>query len=249
MINCIIGLLAGALAWGASLFVFDSPAAGFIPFLVVSILVFVLLNRRTAKRVNLIVARAGEILQGIQKLPSEAARVHMINKAVDILKEAYAYKRYQFALEANLNSQIGMIYYVQSRFKEAEPYLAHAFPQQGTAVAMYACLLYRREDIDGMRKAFDKALKYSKKEPLLYHVYAWCLLQKKMRDEAIRVLNECLTQNPNDSTTKENLDLLKNSGKIKMKSFNEQWYQFLLEKPVNQQLLAQFAQRPGFRNR
>ena len=38
-------------------------------------------------------------------------------------------------------------------------------------------------------------------------------------------------------------------GKIKMRGYNMQWYQFLLEKPPAQQLMAQFVQRHGFRNR
>ena len=113
---------------------------------------------------------------------------------------------------------------------------------------MYGCLLYRKDDIDGMKRAFDRAIKYSRKQPMLYNLYAWCLLEKKQRDAAIKVLNDGLMYNAGDETTKENLNLIKNSGKIKMRGYSMQWYQFLLEKPPAQQLMAQFAQRPGFRN-
>lgn len=249
MINLIVSIIAGALAWGACLLVFDSPWTGIWVFVPVLIVVFIVMNRRTMKKLQAIMKNVEQMMQNVQNLPSETARTHLLDKAVEQLKTAYKYKNYQFGLASNIDAQIGMFYYIQSRFKEAEPYLANAFPQNWVAVAMYGCLLYRNDDIEGMKRAFDRATKFSRKQPMLYNLYAWCLLQKKRRDEAIKVLNDGLANNPGDTTTKENLDLIKNSGKIKMRGYNMQWYQFLLEKPPAQQLMAQFAQRPGFRNR
>ena len=123
------------------------------------------------------------------------------------------------------------IYYIQKRFKEAEPYLANVFIQQGTALAMYACILFKNKKEDEMIKAFEKAVKFSRKVPLLWNVYAWCLNEMKKRDEAIKVLNRALVDNPGDKITQDNLDLLKNSGAMKMRAYNEQWYQFWLEEP------------------
>ena len=85
-----------------------------------------------------------------------------------------------------------------------------------------------------MIKAFEKAVKFSRKVPLLWNVYAWCLNEMKKRDEAIKVLNRALVDNPGDKITQDNLDLLKNSGAMKMRAYNEQWYQFLLEEPPKQ---------------
>ncbi len=249
MINLIVSLVAGALAWVLCSFIFVSPWTGIWFFVPVVLVVFVAMNRRTTKKIQAIMKNVEEILLNAQKMSSEAARAHAMDKAVERLKTAYSLKNYQFALASNIDAQIGTLYYMQSRFKEAEPYLSRAFAQNGTAVAMYGCLLYRRDDIEGMKRAFEKATKFSRKQPLLFNLYAWCLTQKNRRDEAIGVLNACLASNPGDQTTKDNLDLLKNSGKVKMRGYNMQWYQFLLEKPPAQQLMAQFAQRPGFRNR
>ena len=85
-----------------------------------------------------------------------------------------------------------------------------------------------------MIKAFEKAVKFSRKVPLLWNVYAWCLNEMKKRDEAIKVLNRALVDNPGDKITQDNLDLLKNSGAMKMRAYNEQWYQFWLEEPPKQ---------------
>ena len=248
MINLIISIIAGALAWGGCLLIFDSPWTGIWVFIPVLAIVFFILNRRTMKKIQAIMGSVEQMMQNVQSLPSEMARTHLIDKAIEQLKTAYRYKNYQFGLASNIDAQIGMFYYVQSRFKEAEPYLANAFPQNWTAVAMYGCLLYRKDDIDGMKRAFDRAIKYSRKQPMLYNLYAWCLLEKKQRDAALKVLNDGLMYNAGDETTKENLNLLKIAGKRKMRGYRMPWYQFLLEKPPAQQLMAQFAQRPGFRN-
>ncbi len=232
MINLIISLLIGAASWGLSLLIFDSPMSGIIPFIICTLLSMVILNRITSRKVNAIINEGMQMMQNIQSLPSEQARINLCDKCIDTLKKGYAYKNYVFFLKQQLNAQIGSIYYATNRHKEAEPYLANAFVRQAEAVCMYACLLYQKKDYDGMTAQFEKALKFSPKKPMLWNIYAWCLLKSKKRDEAISVLNRCLTANPADKPTMDNLDLLKNSGAMKMRDYyHEQWYQFMLEKP------------------
>ena len=249
MINLIISLIIGAASWVAFAILFDSVPAGILPFFVFTIAALIVLNRRTAKKVSAITSRMAQMMQSLPTLPSENARKNLMDKAVEVAKEGYAFKNYQFFLGPQINSQIGQLYYVQKRFKEAEPYLKDSFFQPGTARAMYACILFRNKDDLHMIEEFEKSVKFDKKTPLLWNLYAWCLNELKKRDEAIKVLNRCLAFNPTDKTTKENLDLLKNSGKVKMRGYNEQWYQFWLEDPPQQKMMiSPFDKRAQFRH-
>lgn len=235
MINIILSLILGALAWLLCVVCFlDSIWAGIIPFFIVAPISMIILNRRTSKSVQAIILKSQEMMANLPKLPSEQARKNLLDKCVEEMKKAYKYKNYMLFLDKQINAQIGSIYYIQKRFKEAEPYLANVFIQQGNALAMYACILFKNKKEDEMIKAFEKAVKFSRKIPLLWNVYAWCLNEMKKRDEAIKVLNRALVDNPGDKITQDNLDLLKNSGAMKMRAYNEQWYQFWLEEPPKQ---------------
>ena len=248
MINLIISILIGAAGWVASAFIFDSIWTGIIPFFIFGIVSFFLLNRRTANKLKVIMSRFQTMMENIQKIPSEQAKKNQIEKAINVLKEGYAYKNHQFFLKQQLNSQLGSIYYMQKKFDEAEPYLKDSFIQPGTPRAMYACILFRRKKEDEMIKQFELAVKLDRRTPLLWNVYAWCLNELKKRDEAIAVLNRCLANNAGDKTTQDNLNLLKNSGKVKMKSYEMLWYQFLLEDPPRQMIMMNpNSKRPMFR--
>ncbi len=247
MINLILSLIIGAAAWVASSFIFGSIPAGILPFFIFTIAALVVLNRRTAKKVQAITMRMTQMMQSLPTLPSENARKNLMDKAVEVAKEGYAYKNYQFFLAQQLNAQIGQIYYIQKRFKDAEPYLKDSFMRPGTPRAMYACLMFRQKNKDAMVAEFEKAVKFDAKTPLLWNVYAWCLNELKERDVAIKVLNRCLAANPGDKTTQDNLDLIKNSGKVKMRGYNEQWYQFWLEEPPQQKIMVSpFSKRAMF---
>lgn len=238
MIYLILSILLAASSWILTTLFFDSIWAGLLPFIIVLPLSLYLLNRHVSKKFAVITERAQNAMSSIHAIKTEKGRENLMAKTIDILKEGYAYKNHQFYLKAQLDAQIGMIYYVQKKFKEAEPYLAGAFFQQGTAIAMYACIHYKRKSYGDMKKAFERAVKHSKKLPLVWNLYAWCLLQNKERDAAIAVLNRALAENAGDPTTVSNLDLLKNSSKIKMRGYGEQWYQFHLEAPPQQKVVT-----------
>jgi DNA mismatch repair ATPase MutS len=85
------------------------------------------------------------------------------------------------------------------------------------------------------------ALKSGKKESLLYAVYAYVLMEMSERDKAIEVLNKGLEICKGDERLITNRNLLQNGKALKMKVYGEQWYQFLLERPMIRQEAPSFA--------
>ena len=235
MINLILSIIVGAAGYFAASFIFESIGACVFVSILFFIAGMIVFNRMTQKKLMAIMNKANDMMQNIPKLPSEIARANLIEKCIEEFKGAYKYKNYTFFLEQQLNSQIGSIYYAQRKFDEAEPYLRNSFIRNGPSICMYACLLFKKGDDEGMVAQFEKAVKFTPRMPVLWNLYAWCLMERKKRDEAIAVLNRCLKVNPGDKITKENLDLAKNGGKIKMRGYQEQWYQFWLEDPVEMQ--------------
>ena len=243
MINLIVSLLLAAGTWVlcATCF-FDSVWSGCFPAIIVFVLSLAISNKMIAKKVQAIILESQTQMKELGKIQSQETLKRMMpkimDKTIEILNKAYKYEYFQFSVTQTINAQIGTLYYIQKRFDEAEPYLKNSIFLNGTALGMYACILYKKNDIDGMKKQFKKALRFAQRDVLLWHVYAWCLDQNKDQDGAIEILNQCLIFNAKSDTTKENLNRLKNGQHIDMAPFGEQWYQYMLEQPTAQAIQA-----------
>jgi uncharacterized protein YqiB (DUF1249 family) len=75
----------------------------------------------------------------------------------------------------------------------------------------------------------------------MYAVYAYVLNEMHEKDEAIKILDQGLKYCKGDERLLTNRTLLQNKKSMKMKIFGEQWYQFLLERPVIRQEPPPFA--------
>lgn len=239
MINLIVSILVAAGIWFCCVsLLFDSVWAGILPALIAFFIALVLLNRHTGKKIQAILQASQEEVQELSKIQSPETLKRMMpkimDKAIEILNRGYKYEHFMFSVTQTLNGQIGSLYYIQKRFDDAEPYLKNSLILNGAAQSMYACILYKKHDLESMKKQFEKTLKFTRKDPLLYHIYAWCLEQEKDTDGAIAVLNQCLLFNPKSEVTKENLNRLKTRQTLQMSSFGEQWYQYMLEQPSAQ---------------
>ncbi len=159
-----------------------------------------------------------------------------IDDAVTVLREMDKWRAWQPWIGSNVDGQIGMLYYLDKRFGEARPYLEKSFRRNWVARAMLGVSQYKKKEYDAMRQTFEAAVKASKKESLLWNIYAWCELKLGERDRAIAILNRAVEFVESDQRTKNNLTALQNGKKMKMKGWNEMWYQFHLEKPPTQQV-------------
>jgi len=194
------------------------------------IALFIWRSRQTQSKLEAIFNRAGELMKKQQFDP-----------AIEIMKEGYALNRWQFMVKGSIDGQIGVVQYVRKKHEEAEPLLRSASYQHYIAKAMLGILQWKRGEKKLARETFQLALKAGKKESLLYAVYAYVLNEMKERDRAIAVLNKGLAVCQGDERLATQRTCLQNNKPMKMKLYGEQWYQFMLERPIIRQEPPPFA--------
>jgi predicted Zn-dependent protease len=157
------------------------------------------------------------------------------------MKEGYALGRWQFLVRGSIDGQIGVVQYLRKKTAEAEPLLRSASYQHYIAKAMLGILLWKRGEKKQAKTTFQLALKSGKKESLLYAVYAYILNEMKEKDQAVAILNQGLKVCKDDERLLVNRNNLQNNKPMKMKVYGEQWYQFMLERPMVRQEPPPFA--------
>lgn len=189
----------------------------------VSVLVFMgayfLLTRYFMKKV-------GELMESAQR-DIQAGRV---DKAIKTLQEGYRYGKWQIYVKSNIDAQIGTMLYLKRDFSAAFDYLQKGFVRQWVAMGMLGICYMKRNKPGKMIETFDKATAASKKEPLLWNLYAFCLDHVGEKQKAIVVMEKGLKKTKDDAQLKANLELLKEGKKMRMLDYGDIWYQFHLEK-------------------
>jgi len=197
---------------------------------IAGVALFIWLGRKVQNELEGIFSRAGELLKRQQ-----------FDKAIETMREGYRLAPRQFLVKGSIDGQIGVVQYLRKKNDEAEPLLASASMQHYIAKAMLAILQWKRGEKKKAKETFDLALKTGKKESLLYAAYAYVLVEMGERDRAIEILNKGLGVCKGDERLITNRNLLQNGKALKMKVYGEQWYQFLLERPMIRQEAPPFA--------
>ncbi len=223
MYNILISLAAAAADY--IMFYFFAPRwwpwwGSLLMALVVFMGVFYVIARIIMKKVMGVMETVTKDLQG-----------QRLEKAVRELQAAFRYGKWQIYVKGQLNAQIGMIYYMKRDFAAAFPYLEKAFFKNWAAMGMLAVSYMKRNKNDKMRETFEKALQGSPKEPLLWNLYAYCLVETGETAKAKEVLEKGLKKLPGDERISHNLEAVREGKKMKMKNFGEMWLQFHLERP------------------
>ncbi|MDD2501184.1 MAG: hypothetical protein PHN92_10230 [Geobacter sp.] len=205
----LVAVLGFKLAWWGSLLI------GLVVFCVA----FFFLSRYISTKLMAILEQAGKDLQG-----------QRFEKAIREMKEALRFGSWQLYVTDQINSQIGMAYYIRRDFSNAFPYLEKSFFKNWAAMGMLAICYMKRQKRDKMEKTFEKAVQWNGKESLLWNLYAYCLAEEcGEKSKAIGVLEKGLKKLPGDTALTENLENLQAGRKMKMRSFGDPWYQFHLE--------------------
>ena len=241
MLNLAISLLAGIGVGALFSILLSGWGYGIIPGLIVTVVVFVVLGRRVLKDLQ---GRMAEVQKILSPSHPTARTKPRIDDAVAVLQAGIdRWKPWQLFVEGQVCGQIGMLHYLDQRFDLAQPQLEKSSPRNWISKAMLGAIYFRRKRPNEMKEAFESAIRFSPKESLLWNAYAWCLYKRQMRDEAISVLNRAVEKLGAEERTARNLTAVQNSKGMKMKGWNEMWYQFHLEKPPQTMQQQQFGRR------
>ena len=230
MINLLLGLGAALAVILLSSLLSIKPWISVPIGVLAGAALFIWQGRKVQQELEQIFSRAGDLLKKQQ-----------FDKAIEAMKEGYKFSTRQFLVKSSIDGQIGVVQYLRKKNEEAEPLLAAASMQHYIAKAMLGILQWKRGEKKKAKETFDLALKAGKKESLLYAVYAYVLLEMGERDKAIETLNKGLGICKGDERLITNRNLLQNGKALKMKVYGEQWYQFLLERPMIRQEAPPFA--------
>lgn len=224
MIHLVLGLCAGLIVVLVLALLKMQIGFAIALGLVAGVATFFYLGKRVQGELEKIFTRAGELLKKQQFDP-----------AIEIMKEGYRFSNWQFLVKGSIDGQIGVIQYIRKKNEEAEPLLRSAAMSHYIAKCMLAVLQWKRGEKAEARETFERAMKSGKKESIVYAIYAYALVEMQDRDKAIQVLNKGLSFCKGDDRLQANLTLLQNNKPMKMKVYGEQWYQFLLERPMVRQ--------------
>jgi uncharacterized protein HemY len=153
-------------------------------------------------------------------------------KAIQTLLEVKKkYSNWQFYLGKQMNSQVGTIYFMKRDFAKAYEYLTQGFIRHWVGTAMLAIVYMKRNQPAKMIKTFDNAVTTTRKEPVLWNVYAFCLDRIGEHEKAVQVMEKGVKKCGGSELLEANLEALKAGKKMKMQDYGDIWYQFHLEKP------------------
>ena len=168
-------------------------------------------------------------LEAIMEPAMKDIQAQRFEKGIRDLKGALRYGKWQIYVESQINSAIGMVYFVRREFATAFPYLEKGFFKNWVTMGMLAVTYMKRNKRDLMRQTFEKAVLATPKESLLWSLYGYCLNECGETVKACEVLAKGLSKLPGDENLKQNLELLREGKKMKMKGYGEMWLQFHLE--------------------
>jgi tetratricopeptide (TPR) repeat protein len=248
MINLLISLAAGLVVMILVKVSGFSLVAGIVPGTIVFLVTIVLLGRRSFMQLKAVMDAVQADLSSMTANRKE--QLAKADKAVKRLEAALPLGRWQFLIDGEIHSQIGMIKHLFKDFDGALGSFKKASQRNYFAKAMQAAIYFQKKDFPAMSKTFEEAVKHGTKESLMWAAYAWCLLQNKENDQAVRVLSRGVEANPNDEKLKKALTALQNDKKLKMSPWEPMWWQLGLEAPTAPQ--PQFAgggRRRGFMRR
>lgn len=169
----------------------------------------------------------------------QAIQGQRVEQALKLLEGLRALGRWQPGMNAIVDGQIGVITYAtKMAFDQAQPYLERAVVKNWHAKAMLAALHYKARRFDDMTRVFEEALRYNKKEPMLWAAYAWCEARRQNKNKAVEILTRAVKALPEDADLKDNLGAVQQDKKMKMNAWTPEWWALHLERPPAKVLMA-----------
>jgi len=226
MYNILISVVAGLAVFGlASAWL--GPIAGFFPALLVMGGVMFWLSRRTGAMVEAEIQAVVPLLQ--------ARKIEEAERRLNAVKTKYG--RWQIMLEGQIDSQLGMIDYLQMKWDDALPKLEKGKWRNWTALTCIGCIHWRKGNKTAAYQALEEAAGVGASEPLIYLVWATLLAREGNRTRALEVLDQGIKELPESQHILNLQKTLANKKKVNTKVFPQTWYQFFPEEMAQQMVM------------
>ncbi len=171
------------------------------------------------------------MMEELQTQMQKELQAQKIDRAIETLKQGFAFEKRHIFVGSQLHSLIGSLYYIKKDHENALVHLQKGFFKNYMGQCMMGAIYHKRKDLENMKKVMDNTISTNKKESFCYGVYAWLLIQNKEKERAIEILQQGLKKLPDDEKLQTNLALLQNNKKLKMKVYGDIWVQLMLERP------------------
>lgn len=207
--------LHAALGWGVIVSLFVSLLPG--------LAAFALIGRVASKKLKTLIDTT-----------TNQAKKGNLDKAVQTLKADQSLKRLHPLVSGQINAYLGMLLYLRKDYDEAAKYLKKVRVAHWSPKVMLAMVYYRRRQMAKMEQSFKRTLRFYRKEPFIYAIYAWALQKAGQREKAASVLEGGIKTLAKDERLSRALENVKQGKPIKMSRYGEVWYQFGFERPPAQ---------------
>lgn len=226
MYNIAISAALGLVSFGL-VTLWLGPLPAILPLLLVFTISVWLLSRRTAAAVEAEVQKVVPLL--------EARKVDEAQALLEGIKTRYG--RWQILLEGQLDSQVGMIDYLQMKWDAALPRLEKGKWRNWTALTCIGCIHWRKGDKEAAYSTLADAAAAAGKESMVYLVWATLLTRDGKRADALKVIVEGLKAVPESAHLTNLQKVVANKKKVNPKVFPQTWYQFFPEDMAQQMMM------------
>jgi len=170
-------------------------------------------------------------LQAVFMAANLEIQKQQFDRAIEALKEGYRYNKYAFLVQAQIDTQIGIILYSQKKFGEAYKYLKNSNPRIMMGYLMYIIGCIKNKKTENIDKNIDLLIRFNKKDPFVYSAIAYIYEEElDNRDKALETLTKAAKVMPDNPKIKEHLLAFQNNKEFKMEKYGEQWYQLMLDR-------------------
>ena len=218
MRSLALSLTVGGLVFAAVTWWVGSVAA-ILPAVLVFAVIFVMISRRVGAKVQVGLEAAMPLLQQ-RKIKQGRAQMRKIQDQ---------FSPWQPFLRGQIEVQLGMLDYMQLRFDAALPQLESGSWRNWPALLCIGIIKNKGGDLEAAVSQFEKARRASKKEPMVYLVWARVLLGAGKRDEALAVLIRGKKVLPDNQNLTYLRDCIANKKKPNHTRFGQTWLQFFPE--------------------
>ncbi len=227
MRNILITILTLIAVTAGMYYLLDNLSFSILIGIIFATAVFIILIRKASKELEILNQKAQKALYS-----------QNFDRALRIYESGLELGKKSPFIVGQIYGMIGMIHYIRKDNEKARESLMKASSMNWVAKGMLAVIYMNEKNYNKMEESFKTVITSGKKEGLAWALYAYCLEKTGKKEDALKILEEGNKKlKEADDRIKSNILELKNNRKMRMKSFGESWYQFMLERPSAKRMM------------